>query len=201
MAKTQAVTTANPLDYTVGRAILDDGTGLNLIPQAVNWFFGERPICHLNLTTGDDSWDDHPASSAGGDSGNSVAVGTLRCLADTTVRTFIDTDVWIDEDAVPLNMTIGAECHIVGVGDQIDLVFSLIGGLGTASGTVQCTDSHNDSERTTTLDISVATNGGEWCRLTVSMQVTTGGGNNDYVRTVRVQEPTQTSSLPDPADD
>lgn len=187
MAKTQAKTTASPAKYALGQPILSESTGLLEVSQALNWVYGYRPEQHLGLTLAQDGWD-----------GSSLAPGTLRCEVTTALATFIDTDLWLSPEAALADLELSAECA-VGGGDVVTVSWVLTGSLGSTTATVTCSAAHNLTERTTTAALSGVTAGGEWVRLVVKAQTTTGTGSHELVEVV-VEEATQTS-LPDPNND
>ena len=62
------------------------------------------------------------------------------------------------------------------------------GSLGSASGTIDCTNAANGTEQSVSVSLSGVTNGGEAVTVQMSIQRTVGAATNNEVRTVRVQE-------------
>lgn len=200
MAVASSMTTKRPTYFRVAQEVYAED--LKEIANAQNWVITERVVKHLSLTCGTDGWDDYPASSAGGGgAGNSLAVGTLKMVADGTTRDMIVTDLWVDEDATNANWESGAECDCA-ASNEITVTFELIGTLGTNSTTVVCDDTDNDTEQTGTPGISAATAGGEWVQCTIKVVRSSGAASTNEVRTIRLNEATYVAtSIPDPVND
>ncbi len=190
MAKTQTKTAESPLKYSLGQPILGDGDqGVAALSKALNWVYGNRPAQHLSQTCARDGWD-----------ATTKAVGTLRAELATALQTIIDTDLWISPDAARTTMLCGAECVVSG-GDVVTVTWVFTGSLGSTSVSVTCSAAHNGTERSTSTAMTGFTAGGEWVRLEVKAQVTTGTGTTHTLLEVAVEEEAKTSSLPDPDND
>jgi hypothetical protein len=205
MTKTAELTTETPLFTAIGQPVLADGRGLRRIARALHWALVYRRECHLSLACGSDGWDDYPALPCAGVA-DTRAVGTLDAIATGTPRTVIDTDLWIDPDTAALgSLVLGAVAYVATGGNTLRVTFTLTGGLGTSTDTIDFTivDSAPavDLEKTVTRALAALTAGDEWVRLEVSIQRVAGVATNNELRNLRVQE-TELSigSVPDPED-
>lgn len=198
MAKSQAKTTIAPELFTFSRPIIADGAarGALQIVQAQNWVYGKRRQQWFGLTVGPDLWD--VAGAAGS------AVGTLRAIADGSLRRLVHSDRWVDKTSRLHALTFRAECWIdAGVGEEVTVTLTLTGSLGSVSATVVCDASDNGTEVPDAIaDLTSAmADAGEWVEIEVEFQRTGGSSDNNYVLEISLEEDEQTSSLPDPDDD
>lgn len=196
MAKSGATSTTSPLAFSMCRDILADGAGLRLLARTQNWAHAERRICHLSLAAGPDGWDDYSG-------GAGTAVGTLSVTVTGSAVTIVDTDIWIDEEtAVSGALRGGVEAHCTTGSENVRTIFTITGSLGSRTITLDCTTTNNDTEVSGTTGLTPVTNGGEWCRVQVSVQRTSGSALDHELRALRLEEEVlTTSSLPDPLDD
>lgn len=205
MTKTAERTTLSPLFTAIGQPILADGRGLRVIARALHWALVYRRECHLSMACGSDGWDDYPALPCAGVA-DTRAVATLDAVATGTPRTLVDTDLWIDADTAALgSLTLGAVAYVATVGNTLRVTFTLTGGLGASTDTLDFTTVDSapavDSEKVATRALAAITAGDEWVRLEVSIQRIAGAATNNELRNLRVQETELAiGSVPDPED-
>lgn len=197
MTKTVNVpSTLSPARLSVGADITaEDLLELHHAQTFSSAHYGET---HLSLTTAGPGWDDHAAYGAV-PAGGGYATGALGLLATGSAEVELDEMLWIDREhaAGELECAIEAQCA---AGNVVRCVFSVTGGLGVATATVDADDTRNGDEVMQTMALAGATAGHEWVRLRMSVQRLAGASLLNEVRSVRVDE-RELATLPDPSDD
>jgi hypothetical protein len=196
MTKTLTTPSVRPPGVmSVGQDVLAEDV-LELV-QAQNYAVAHYGECHLSLATGTAGWDDHTTYGTVPD-GEGHAAPALAIVVTASAVVEISTDLWISEDRAAGDLQCAFEA-LCTAGNTVRAVFALTGGVGVATATVDATDAENGDEMDDTLTMSAATNGGEWCSLTISFQRIAGASATNEVRNIRVEE-LDLSTLPDPVD-
>ena len=196
MAKTLTKTTRSPIYYNSELDVLAED--VQLLQNAISWAAAERnTTCHLTMHVGEPGWDDYGAAPIDV-AGSGDGVGSLNMRITASAQLYVVTDLWVDVDTIASDMECGIECHVATAGNVATITFELVGSAGTQTTVITCNDTHNDTERTGTIDMSLVTTGDEWIVLTITMEQTTGSGVIN-AKTLRVQElAIVAADVPDP---
>lgn len=184
MPKTLAATTIEPTRFSIGQPIR--AADLLTVSQMVNYVYGNRRQTHMALTCAPANW---------GPAGTNP--GTLFFVAEAAAANVIDTDIWVNADAVLTTITFGAEC-VTGAANTQVLVCTLTGNVGSQNVTLTFTNANNGAELTGTIDLTLVSNTREFIHCVISQQRTVGAATTNYISTIRLEENTVASSLPDP---
>ena len=180
MAKTQAQSVLSPVILAVGRAVTAEDVAT--VVEMQNWAFGYRPHLHFSCYCGSFDWDN--STAAGGLGIDISTAGSFYEVLRTRIKIAPEASV----------LVVGARCEIDTPGDSVEVRFVI--GSGTAD--ITCDDTHNGTERITT--VATSTTGTDWQTVIVYVRRTAGTGDAHLI-TARCQDQARTSSLPDPTDE